>query len=589
MEVDTDVASGTSQSRTFSEADVLVVGGGLAGCTAAIKARHAGASVILVDKGYAGKSGQTPFAGSYCVFNPEWGDDLDAWMLQVDGVGEYVNNRVWTRLCFEESYERYGELMSWGVRFGADGSARPGVEPERGGMPIGPCRAVMMDVREPSMALRREVLRQGAVIVDRTMIVELLVSRGRAVGAIGFPMDHEGQIHAFTARAVVLAAGAGGFRPTRWPIDNLTSDADCMAYRVGAEVTGKEFADPHAGRADWAASSSFGRLGRSPDGGRPPRGTHHDAEGRPLEPTRGLYLNLDFEAHEGRAPLWFHLRGGGSYQVVGGAAGGMSVHKAEGIWPAGTDCSCNVPGLYAAGDSLGTMQSGATYAAIGQSVLGCSVTGAHAGASAAAFAAAAPVAASPDALDLDSIATRITAPLRRSSGFSPRWVTQMLQNTMLPYYVMYVKHCDRLRAALTNVEFFRDHLVPKLYAADQHELRLVHETRNMLLNAEMRLRASLFRTETRGCHYREDYPLRNDDEWLAWVIIRKEGAAGAGAADGAADGAAAEAAGSMAVFKRPIPAEWHPDPSLPYGERYPNRVPGEDAALAALAARGGRP
>ena len=91
------------------EADVLVVGGGLAGCTAAIKAREQGVSVILVDKGYVGKSGQTPFAGSYCVFNPEWGDDLDAWMQQIGSVGEYVNNRTWTELCLRESYERYCE------------------------------------------------------------------------------------------------------------------------------------------------------------------------------------------------------------------------------------------------------------------------------------------------------------------------------------------------------------------------------------------------------------------------------------------------------------------------------------------------
>ena len=101
------------------------MGGGLAGCTAAIKAREAGVSVILVDKGYVGKSGQTPFAGSYCVFNPEWGDDLDAWMQQIESVGEYVNNRTWTELCLKESYERYSELLSWGVKFGPDGDARP--------------------------------------------------------------------------------------------------------------------------------------------------------------------------------------------------------------------------------------------------------------------------------------------------------------------------------------------------------------------------------------------------------------------------------------------------------------------------------
>ena len=150
----------------------------------------------------------------------------------------------------------------------------------------------------------------------------------------------------------------------------------------------------------------------------------------------------------------------------------------------------------------------------------------------------------------------------------------MLQNTMVPYYVMYVKHGDRLQAALTNVEFFRYHFGPLLYAEDHHELRLAHETRNMILNAEMRLRASLFRTETRGCHYREDYPLRNDEEWLAWVLLRR----GAGA--------------SMEAFKRPIPAEWRPDPSLAYEDRYPNRVPGEDGSLDVLVgwrrARGGQ-
>ena len=144
--------------------------------------------------------------------------------------------------------------------------------------------------------------------------------------------------------------------------------------------------------------------------------------------------------------------------------------------------------------------------------------------------------------EIEEVAETLTAPLRRSGGFGPHWVTQMLQNTMIPYYVMYVKHGDRLQAALTNVEFFRDHLVPLLYASDQHELRLVHETRNMVLNAEMRLRASLFRTETRGCHYREDYPMRDDQEWLAWVILQ-------------AKGGRRPDAGLQASH----PAEWRPD------------------------------
>jgi succinate dehydrogenase/fumarate reductase flavoprotein subunit len=102
----------------------------------------------------------------------------------------------------------------------------------------------------------------------------------------------------------------------------------------------------------------------------------------------------------------------------------------------------------------------------------------------------------------------------------------------------------------------RDHLVPKLTAKDPHELRLAHETKNMVLNAEMRLRSSLFRTESRGCHYREDYPQRDDCNWLAWVKLKKED-------------------GKMKVLKEPIPKEWWPDLSKPYEERYPVRLPGE--------------
>ena len=89
-------------------------------------------------------------------------------------------------------------------------------------------------------------------------------------------------------------------------------------------------------------------------------------------------------------------------------------------------------------------------------------------------------------------------------------MTQVLQNTMIPYFITYIKKEDRMKAALTIVEFLRDHMVPKLFARDPHELRLAHETKNMVHTAEAKLRASLFRTESRGTHYREDYPRRDN-------------------------------------------------------------------------------
>ena len=108
---------------------------------------------------------------------------------------------------------------------------------------------------------------------------------------------------------------------------------------------------------------------------------------------------------------------------------------------------------------------------------------------------------------------------------------------MLPYYVIQIKKGDRLQAALTNVAFFRDHMVPLLKAADPHELRLCHEVKSMVTNAEMILRASLMREESRGWHYREDFPVQDDENWLAWVLLQKGGE-------------------GMKTGRRDIPADW---------------------------------
>jgi succinate dehydrogenase/fumarate reductase flavoprotein subunit len=131
---------------------------------------------------------------------------------------------------------------------------------------------------------------------------------------------------------------------------------------------------------------------------------------------------------------------------------------------------------------------------------------------------------------------------------------------MFPYYVMYVKERSRLEAALSQIMYLQEAYAPLLKVDDPHGLRLAHETRNMLLNAEMKLRAGLAREESRGTHFREDFPFRDDKNWLAWVkLVEKDG--------------------RMAVMKHPLPAVWHPDPALGYRDRYPVELLGEDEYL----------
>jgi succinate dehydrogenase/fumarate reductase flavoprotein subunit len=249
--------------------------------------------------------------------------------------------------------------------------------------------------------------------------------------------------------------------------------------------------------------------------------------------------------------------------MVDGASAGHAGHKTEGIWPADAECGTDMDGLFAAGDSLASMQCGAIYNCPGVSGAGSCAQGWVAGTRAAEYAKESRKPSISDR-QIAQLKKEMFAPREREKGYGPAWITQVLQGIMIPYYVTMVKKEDRLNAALTNIEFLRDHFISNLRAANTHELRLAHDTQNMVENAEMKLRASLFRTESRGTHFREEYPFRDDENWLAWILIQNVN-------------------GRMELSKKPVPKKWWPDPSLPYEERYPEvRFPGELEALKSL-------
>lgn len=546
------------------ETDILVIGGGIAGCFSAIRAREQGADVIMVDKGYVGKAGATPMASlGYLVYNSDWGTDLNACVEAVSRKGEYVNDREWTELVFRESLSTYRDLMSWGVSFPVEnpsGAAYFDAYPPFTIVPVGTPTA--------GMPARRQAEKAGVGIMDKIVITDLLKVDNRIIGAVGFRLLGE-DVCVFLAKATVLCTGFTSV---------LKGDGDAMAYRAGAVLTTKEY------------SYTWPAAGKLP-GGRRAVAAHNvfmryrDSEGKKIDAsnTYEMDLTMEFLVHEGRAPLFWDLGAaepddiarmkkrqesaypwdpgdfdpirGGLIEMNGGD-GGMNVcPQTGGVWPVDTRCTTSIPGLYVAGECCGTRYVGAYHPAPGFGLTGSAVTGDRAGRGAAEFARenGRPVLDKEEVKRLKKI---LTAPVERKGGFGPRWTAQMLQNTITPYYMKYIKHGDRLRAGLTIVEFLRDHVVPRLHARDRHEMWLAHETRNMVLSAEMILRASLFRTESRGNHYREDCPRREDPGWLAWVKLQEQD-----------DG--------MVLWKEPIPEQWWPDLSRPYEERYPRRFPGE--------------
>src|SRR4030042_5325173 len=157
------------QSENEIKTDVLVIGGGMAGLFAAIKAREEGADVALVEKGYVGKSGSVFFAeGFYSIFNPKWGHNLKDWVAQISKTGEYMNNPEWTEVTLKDSYERYQDFLSWGIKF------REGEGGKLAKFTRGVLEARYLGLGWTYLpVMRAQVLKSGVNLMARILVAEL--------------------------------------------------------------------------------------------------------------------------------------------------------------------------------------------------------------------------------------------------------------------------------------------------------------------------------------------------------------------------------------------------------------------------------
>jgi len=517
------------------ETEVLVIGGGMAGLFAAVKAHDAGAKTLIVSKGRLGSSGLTPFAKGIFNYDKETsGMSIDAFVDKVSASAIQTNNPIFTRQLAEHSAARVAELKGWGF-FDS---------------PL--ChQSFMRPIKERHIALEEQI-----------MITHLLKQDGRVVGASGFSTRHNRVIH-YYAKSVVMCAGSGGFKPNGFPMCDLTHDSAIMAYKAGAKVTGKEWNDGHPASAENSADcygNWHGQIEEKPST-TTAQVNHHlgvDMNYRaytqggpmsmgPAKPDGNKKSTSEKQAPAGPyVPDAFRMGGppperpeqgfisrllsGGGHdgppgmggESVGGSTAGMAIHKAEGIVPINAQGLSTLPGLYAAGDALGSYMSGGIYTQIGGSLAGSAVQGAIAGEAAAKASLADKRSIALTQPYLNTIQEAILAPLKRQRGYSPAWVTQILQGVMIPNFVLYIKKERMMQAALAYVEELREHHVPMLMADDRHRLRLAHETENMIITAEMKLKASIMRTESRCSHYRLDYPDIDYKNWNAWINIYQD-------------------------------------------------------------------
>ena len=239
-------ASITNVNQEMVETDVLVIGGGIAGTFAAMKAKEKGVDVTLVDKGHVGRSGSTPWFGAFNTFDPSGSQSRESFIANALRQDDYIARRDYIEMWLDHSKAIRDDIVSRGTV----GALNHG------------------DV------FREQLKKNSVRLIERVMITELLEKDGQVVGAMGFPMEEDKAI-VIKAKAVVMCSGAGAFKNSGFPIGPLTYDGQAMAYRLGTEISGKEWIDQHYVHADHVESVWFQYqhhfnqiFGRGPGGGK---------------------------------------------------------------------------------------------------------------------------------------------------------------------------------------------------------------------------------------------------------------------------------------------------------------------------------
>jgi succinate dehydrogenase/fumarate reductase flavoprotein subunit len=519
--------------REYS-ADVLVIGGGPAGTWSAISAANAGASVILVDKGFCGTSGATAPSGTGVWYVQPDAAKREAAMASREALGGYLQDRAWMSRVLDRTYDNVGQLAEWGYPFYDDN-----VGFQRPGSVMGP---------EYMRLMRKRTKQAGAKILDHSPALELLLDDDGAVaGAAGLSRQGGGR-WLVRAGAVVIATGGCAFLSKALGCNVLTGDGLLMAAEAGAELSGMEFSNAYA------MSAAFGSVtktrfydfatftdeagepipGAQSKGGRSAIarwllkapvyaqlvGVDQASQQAMRLAQPNFFLPLDrtgINPFEQRFPITLRLEG--------------TVRGTGGLRIVDDSCATSVDGLYAAGDAATReLVCGAFTGGGSHNAAWAMSSGYWAGGSAASYARG-----NATAVRARKVSHAGTAALRDANrrAFDPLQVVRAVQDEVFPYDRNYFRSAGQLEASLSRL----DRLWSDVSSADRADAAFVSKAREaaaMVATARWMYRSALERKESRGMARRLDYPQQDpgpryyvrsgglDEAWTRRDQLRQE-------------------------------------------------------------------
>ena len=530
--------------RENHKADILIIGGGIGGLTAAVSVKELDPAldVMIVEKQTAGYSGKANKGGGVLQYfdltrmKPE---EFVAYHAQT--IGCFLGDQELMATYVSMNNQMLDKLVAWGARLPKRDDGSYAV------IPTGPMTAIIGVDLDITLKVRQTAEKMGVKILDKVAVSDLLTADGRIAGAVGYSLL-DGKLHTFNAKAVVLATGSQNYRVgPMW--SSGRGDGIAAAYRAGAEMRNAEFGNfaqlvkvrSHQevvygenfmyNKQDVHVTKNF-RTGPEPD----ISSTAIEEWYLQMSADQGsITLKQEHASGGGLSGLWDRPYGQTFWRLNEENAAAVDTDMEvcpmligeQSPVKVSRDMMTTIPGLYAVGDVsyCGSAAPGAVPAPPGRNRGSGILNAVFAGLTCAPGAAETahktgfpPV----DEKQVETCTERVYAPMLRENGVKAKDVVRLVQKAVGPMEQAVYMSAHRIETALRYIEKAKE-LLGNLQADDFHELLNCHEAEAAVLSAEMQFRASQMRKESRGWFLREDYPEMDNENWLKWIIVKKQG------------------------------------------------------------------